>query len=82
MAKSPTPTIGRIVGFVQPNGPHAGETRAAIITRVLPDERVNLQVMLDGPNDQGCTAWVGTISQDQAGKAKGTWHWFDSQLAK
>lgn len=82
MAKPPIPTIGRVVHYVQPNGPHAGEIRPAIITRVLPDDQVNLQVMLDGPNDQGCTPWVGTVKHDQDGKAKNTWHWMDYQLGK
>ncbi len=54
------------------------EIRPAIVTRVLLNERVNLQVFLDGPNDtEWCdgiceTVWHGTVAK---GDGVGEWSW-------
>jgi len=48
------PTIGRIVHYVLREGRSAGESRAAIVVRVWGDDTSpNLQVYLDGSNDDG-----------------------------
>lgn len=76
----PAPTIGRIVHYVMPSGPCAGEVRPAIVVRALPEHRCNLQVFLDGGNDSSlydhrgadALAWKGTVSH---GTERGQWHW-------
>ncbi len=73
------PSVARIVHYVLPNGAH----RPAIITCVpliseCPDQ-VNLQVFLDGGNDdvpanQG-TTWVRGARYDETGMVGNSWHW-------
>lgn len=74
-------TVGRVVHYVLPEGKSAGETRAAIVTRVwsqmddaLHPGTVNLQILIDGPNDAGLRDWVGTVFYSEAPKA-GAWSW-------
>lgn len=45
------PSIGRIVHYVLPNGPRAGEHRAAMITGNFGTDICNLTVYLDHPSD-------------------------------
>lgn len=80
-AHGPKPTIGRVVHYVLPDGPNAGDHRPAIICRTWPDgsgvptSTVQLQVFPDGAND-GLTnvEWMTSVPFDAAG-AEGTWHW-------
>lgn len=69
------PTVGRIVLYALPKeSPRAGEVRPAIVTRVVDEERCNLSVFLDGPNDPAGNGWAGTVARDDSGKP-GTWRW-------
>jgi hypothetical protein len=69
--------VGLLVLYTYPEGPHAGEERPAIITRVsgtfadYPNHvRCNLSVLLDGPNDSNTydpksspmVEWRGSIA--------------------
>jgi hypothetical protein len=59
----------------------------AIVTLVLPEDRVNAVVILDGPNDAAmqptaksyqdqvtfCTLWQGTLDYDAASGTPNTW---------
>ena len=84
------PTIGRVVHFVMLGGKH----RPATIVEVWPNDMVNLQVALDGPNDPSphnepnsdySTAshmWRGSIYHDEDQKAPNTWHWPEYVPAK
>jgi YD repeat-containing protein len=73
------PTPGRFVHYTLPDGPRAGETRAALITAVF-GSRVNLTVFLDQYNDCGlqapfepvARAW--SVDYDQSGQP-GSWRW-------
>lgn len=73
-------SIGRIVHFVMDTGSHHGEHRAAIITNVFPENRVNLSVFVDGRNDlknadidEPTILRRHTISQSDKHE-EGTWH--------
>jgi hypothetical protein len=76
----PPPSLGRIVHFVLPDGPHAGQSRAAIITSVHGPKLVNLTVFLDQSGDMGQGKdfqitdryWSRDYGPDGA---PGTWHW-------
>jgi len=72
------PTIGRIVHFVMPAGPSAGEHRPAIIVHVndeKPSEKstVSLQVFTEPARDHRAIFWESNVSQDKD-KNRGTWH--------
>jgi hypothetical protein len=82
-------TEGRMVHYVLPDGPGAGEHRAALVVRVwrsngAPPENgcANLQVFMDGTNDApagGSARWVEwrtSVVHDPDG-APGTWHWIE-----
>lgn len=83
-------TEGRIVHFVLPDGPHAGEHRPAIVVRVWrkgdgtpPDNGYsNLLVFLDGSNDAGASGearpllWATSIEYSEDPKPR-TWHWIE-----
>ena len=84
----PVPSVGRIVHFVLPAlqqlRPHCeGDHRPAVIVRVWsendPDSAVQLQVFLDGRNDQedfdGKLLWVTSSRHDEIEKLPGSWHW-------
>ncbi len=72
------PTPGRIVNFVIPDGPLAGEIRPAMIVRVWDNELCNLHVFSDGPNDHETTCihgnWVGSVNHSEKREPR-TWHW-------
>ena len=83
------PSIGRVVHFVMLNGKH----RPAFVTEVWPNDMLNLQVMLDGPNDPSphdepnseystaSCVWRGSIYHDESGTLN-TWHWPEYVPAK
>ncbi len=72
------PTIGRIVYFVNPFG-DGREVFAAIITNVLSNEVVNLQVFYDGSNfsvPADCSRFASSVKFDEGfPPGAGTWHW-------
>lgn len=81
-------TEGRIVHFVVPDGPHAGEHRPAIVVKVWrqgdgtppANGYSNLLVFMDGTNDgdqfANCLSWqTSVVYSDQA--ARRTWHWIE-----
>ncbi len=83
---SQAPSIGRVVHFVMPNGQH----RPARIVQVWPEDRVNIIVDLDGPNDiyfnpesyggkgmgTPLMSWQGSVEPDHSDEpASNTWHW-------
>jgi hypothetical protein len=78
---SQKPSLGRIVHYVLPEGPHAGDHRPAIVVRVWGDTCVNLQVFTDGDNDFNDSdptqnvLWVTSATLDPEGKAPRSWHW-------
>ena len=78
------PSIGRIVHFVLDGGPHKGEHRPAIITKMWPNyndrEHVQLQVFTDGPNDgeayKSGLFWATSVTYADASENKPySWHW-------
>lgn len=85
-------TEGRIVHFVLPDGPHAGEHRPAIVVKVWrvnnedgsqrpPDNGCcNLQVFMDGTNDgalpHSFTAWATSVLFSEEPQVR-TWHWIE-----
>lgn len=81
-------TEGRIVHFVLPDGPHAGEHRPAIVVKVWrtgdgsPPENgySNLLVFMDGTNDgpnfAGCLRWETSVTCDPDMDRR-TWHWIE-----
>lgn len=78
----PKITEGRIVRYVLPDGPHAGDARPAMVVRVWSPTCVNLQVFLDGVNDfEGDPdvapnlRWVTSATLDPSAKEPGSWHW-------
>ena len=75
-------TEGRIVHYVLPDGPHAGEHRPAIVVKVWTGGYINLVVFMDGTNDGpgrgGCVEWATSIQHDPAPTPPGrTWHWIE-----
>ena len=79
-----TPTIGRIVHFVQkkPSGYPEGQMVhvPAIITAVWSDTCVNLQVFTDGTNsdepNMNPVKWVTSATFDESENPQPrTWHW-------
>jgi len=76
------PTIGRNVLYVLNEGIHAGETKAAIITRVWPgSSSVNLTVFPDLANDEGAERFACSVAYDPDGTQPRTWHWHPIQLS-
>lgn len=51
MTTPQNPSIGRIVHYVIPSGPHAGAHRPAIITAAYADGLVNLTIFTDQEDD-------------------------------
>lgn len=68
---------GRIVRYVLPDGPSAGQIRPAIVVRVWDQGNgcANLHVFLDGSNDEGANAWQTSCVFDPEERKPGTWHW-------
>jgi len=65
-----TPTIGRIVQYVT----YEGAVLPAIITRVVQDDSVNLQVFIDGT--LGTEHHVSVpYGEPNDGYPRCTWHW-------
>ncbi len=61
------PTIGRIVHYTLPDGRHAGEVRAAMVTNVFPgaaDGACNGTVFLDEANDEGSKRFFSSAKYD------------------
>ncbi|HBD19459.1 MAG TPA: hypothetical protein DC063_04795 [Arenimonas sp.] len=83
---SQKPTVGRIVHYVLPDGPSAGQHRPAIIVRTwdqpeLPfSGTVQLQVFTDGQNDVApgepwsATKWISSATYSEEPQPR-TWHW-------
>lgn len=81
-------TEGRIVHFVLPDGPHAGEHRPAIVVKVWrqgdgtppANGYSNLVVFMDGTNDGvqfgGCIHWATSVEHSADPKPR-TWHWIE-----
>lgn len=81
-------TEGRIVHYVLPDGPHAGEHRPAIVVKVWRSNDgtppangySNLVVFMDGTNDGaqfgGCLHWATSVEHD-ADRRMRTWHWIE-----
>lgn len=80
---SQKPSVGRVVHYTLRDGRSAGQNRPAIVVRAWDDEQtsyppgtVNLQVFLDGSNDDGAegidgnaspvalTTWVASVHED------------------
>ena len=85
-------TEGRIVHYVLPDGPHAGEHRPAIIVKVWrqgdgsppANGYSNLLVFLDGANDGPAGSadagsvlhWATSIEYSEDPRPR-TWHWIE-----
>lgn len=81
-------TEGRIVHFVLPDGPHAGEHRPAVVVKVWrrgdgspPDNGYsNLLVFMDGTNDgaqfSGYVNRQTSIEYSEEPRPR-TWHWIE-----
>lgn len=72
------PSIGRVVHFVIPEGPHAGEHRPAIIVQIWTGSYVNLHVFFDGTNDGPIHGqpWQTSVQFDPSETPMvRTWHW-------
>lgn len=67
------PSIGRIVHYTLPFAPivHA----PAIITRVLSETTVNLQVFYDAAQEAQSIVNPTSVEFDESGTVGGTWHW-------
>jgi hypothetical protein len=76
-------SVGRIVHYVlseHDNVRNVGEHRPAIIVKVWGPQCVQLQVFMDGSNDDvrfspSGVMWQTSVSQDEEGKKGRTWHW-------
>ena len=79
MAAQQTPSIGRIVHYVMPDGPNQGESRPAMVVRVWSDTTVNLQVFTDGTADGGAYSGglvkAASVEFSEDVSQLGTWHW-------
>lgn len=78
------PSIGRIVHFVLDGGPHKGEHRPAIITKIWPEyngiQHVQRQVFTDGSNDGEAYRtglyWATSVTYADPSENKiYSWHW-------
>jgi hypothetical protein len=81
-------TEGRIVHFVLPDGPHAGDHRPAIVVRVWrqgdgtppANGYSNLLVFMDGTNDGpnfgGGINWQTSVTFSADPQPR-TWHWIE-----
>jgi hypothetical protein len=74
-------TEGRMVHYVLPDGPNAGEHRPAVIVRIWDHGSgyVNLQVLVDGTNDYpqyNGLLWATSIEYSEEPRPR-TWHWIE-----
>jgi hypothetical protein len=75
-------TEGRIVHYVIPDGPKAGEHRPAVIVKVWDffTGYVNLHVLWDGGNDAADGSrpdpWVTSVSYSEE-QGPRSWHWIE-----
>jgi len=82
-------TEGRVVHYVLPDGPHAGEHRPAIVVKVWrqgdgsppSNGYSNLMVFLDGSNDTPTGVahpmlWATSIEFSEEPRPR-TWHWIE-----
>jgi hypothetical protein len=76
-------TEGRIVHYVLPDGPNAGEHRAAMIARIWERSSgyVNLWVFQDGTNDglgfSAAPTWTTSVPYSEDTHVYRTWHWIE-----
>ena len=85
MEKTQVPSVGRVVHFILPSGPHRGEHRPAIIVKVWSDRpephtACQLQVFTDctndGPEYASGLYWATSVQQAPEHEHRfGTWHW-------
>ncbi len=74
-------TEGRMVHYVLPDGPSAGQHRPAVVVRVWDSGFVNLLVFRDGYNDveeptANIVLWVTSVEYNEHGIGR-TWHWIE-----
>lgn len=75
-------TEGRIVHYVLPSGPSAGQHRSAIVVKVwqasgVCDGYINLLVFTDGSNDGlDCPLWATSKCYSEEALPD-TWHWIE-----
>ena len=80
-------TEGRVVHYVLPDGPHAGEHRPAIVVKVWrrgdgsppANGYSNLQVFVDGTNDYpdySGSVWATSVEYSEEPRPR-TWHWIE-----
>lgn len=71
---------GLIINYILPDGPHAGATRAAVVTNHFPPPAgqppvINGTIFLDELNDAGSARYFGSARYDDSPRpAHGTWH--------
>lgn len=76
----PAPTAGliegRIVHYVLDDGPHASETRPAIVVKVWDKDSgcVNVNIFTDGENDGDARTWATSVLYSEEYEPR-TWHW-------
>ncbi len=78
------PMVGDVVHYILDSGPGAGEHRPAMVVRLWPDGKVNLQVFPDSNgteyNDRlPCPYWVTSRKQDEGATKSGTWHFIETE---
>ncbi len=82
-AAGPKPTIGRIVHYVLPAGPRAGQSRPGMVVNVNPDGTVNLQVFTDSATGREGDYYHPTFHQAEVKRGGthdgGTWHWSERE---
>ena len=69
------PSIGRIVHYILPGGPSAGEERPAIITRVVEGDMVALTAFPDAAHDHVGATFSTPCARHSDNKEPGSWHW-------
>ncbi len=85
MVSGKKPYVGARVHYVL-DAPLAGQCRAADVVRVVGEgreQRVNLLVLFDGPNDQPVsrtlTRYIANVEEDQRVHRNGTWHFIEDE---
>jgi hypothetical protein len=71
------PTIGRIVLYTLTNGPHSGEDRPAMVTKVLEHGQLHLNVFTLGVDDGATYSKSPTVTVAEPSRHRdlGKWHW-------